>query len=102
MVLSYASSVCSSSDFQCFSKAGFSVQVNLDFFLAVQQTYAGYICPVFFTVYCVAVEEQGDPVSVELEKGTGGVGFTLEGGKGSIHGDKPLVVNRIFIGTLMM
>ncbi|XP_040893196.1 pro-interleukin-16 [Toxotes jaculatrix] len=45
-----------------------------------------------------AVEEQGPPVSVELEKGAGGVGFTLEGGKGSIHGDRPLVINRIFKG----
>uniref|UniRef100_UPI001ED7D40E pro-interleukin-16 n=1 Tax=Scatophagus argus TaxID=75038 RepID=UPI001ED7D40E len=45
-----------------------------------------------------AVEEQGAPVTVELEKGAGGVGFTLEGGKGSIHGDKPLVINRIFTG----
>uniref|UniRef100_A0A4W6D5A2 Pro-interleukin-16 n=1 Tax=Lates calcarifer TaxID=8187 RepID=A0A4W6D5A2_LATCA len=45
-----------------------------------------------------AVEEQGAPVSVELEKGAGGVGFTLEGGKGSIHGDRPLVINRIFKG----
>ncbi|XP_059213561.1 pro-interleukin-16 [Centropristis striata] len=45
-----------------------------------------------------AVEEQGDPVIVQLEKGAGGVGFTLEGGKGSIHGDRPLVINRIFAG----
>ncbi|XP_070758841.1 pro-interleukin-16 [Enoplosus armatus] len=44
------------------------------------------------------VEEQGAPVSLELEKGAGGVGFTLEGGKGSIHGDRPLVINRIFKG----
>ncbi|XP_022597870.1 pro-interleukin-16 [Seriola dumerili] len=41
-----------------------------------------------------AVEEQGSVVS--LEKGAGGVGFTLEGGKGSIHGDRPLVISRIF------
>lgn len=40
-------------------------------------------------------------MSVELEKGAGGVGFTLEGGKGSIHGDKPLVINRIFTGMIM-
>ncbi|XP_068586919.1 pro-interleukin-16 [Cebidichthys violaceus] len=45
-----------------------------------------------------AAEEQGAPLSVELEKGAGGVGFTLEGGKGSIHGDRPLVINRIFTG----
>ncbi|XP_038548193.1 pro-interleukin-16 isoform X3 [Micropterus salmoides] len=44
------------------------------------------------------VEEQGAPVSLQLEKGAGGVGFTLEGGKGSIHGDRPLVINRIFTG----
>ncbi|XP_062326735.1 pro-interleukin-16 isoform X2 [Osmerus eperlanus] len=43
-------------------------------------------------------EEMGASVTVQLEKGAGGVGFSLEGGKGSIHGDKPLVVNRIFKG----
>ncbi|XP_028258454.1 pro-interleukin-16 isoform X2 [Parambassis ranga] len=43
-------------------------------------------------------EQQGEPVSVELEKSAGGVGFTLEGGKGSIHGDRPIVINRIFTG----
>ncbi|XP_074522995.1 pro-interleukin-16 isoform X2 [Halichoeres trimaculatus] len=43
-------------------------------------------------------EEQGVMLRMELEKGAGGVGFTLEGGKGSIHGDKPLVINRIFTG----
>lgn len=60
------------------------------------------MCSVSLIVFCVAVEEQGAPVSVELEKGAGGVGFTLEGGKGSIHGDRPLVINRIFNGTLPM
>lgn len=45
------------------------------------------------------MEEWGAPVSVELEKSAGGVGFTLEGGKGSIHGDRPLVIKRIFNGT---
>ncbi|KAE8297660.1 Pro-interleukin-16 Interleukin-16 [Larimichthys crocea] len=45
-----------------------------------------------------AVEEQGAAMSIQLEKGAGGVGFTLDGGKGSIHGDKPLVINRIFAG----
>lgn len=49
---------------------------------------------------CSSVDEQGAPVSVELEKGAGGVGFSLEGGKGSIHGDRPLVINRIFAGRL--
>ncbi|XP_029986072.1 pro-interleukin-16 isoform X3 [Sphaeramia orbicularis] len=45
-----------------------------------------------------AVEEQGDVLTITLEKGGGGVGFSLEGGKGSIHGDRPLVINRIFTG----
>ncbi|XP_008290963.1 pro-interleukin-16 [Stegastes partitus] len=45
-----------------------------------------------------AVLEPGVPVNVELVKGPGGVGFTLEGGKGSIHGDRPLTINRIFTG----
>ncbi|KAK5874600.1 hypothetical protein PBY51_019535 [Eleginops maclovinus] len=45
-----------------------------------------------------AVEEQGAPLTVELQKGSAGVDFTLEGGRGSIHGDRPLVINRIFAG----
>ncbi|XP_019729600.1 pro-interleukin-16 isoform X2 [Hippocampus comes] len=45
-----------------------------------------------------AMEESGTLVSVELKKGAGGVGFTLEGGKGSLHGDRPLFINRIFKG----
>uniref|UniRef100_A0A8C6UYQ2 PDZ domain-containing protein n=1 Tax=Neogobius melanostomus TaxID=47308 RepID=A0A8C6UYQ2_9GOBI len=40
--------------------------------------------------------EEGGQFTVKLDKGCGGVGFTLEGGRGSIHGDKPLVLNRIF------
>uniref|UniRef100_A0A3B3BQR3 PDZ domain-containing protein n=1 Tax=Oryzias melastigma TaxID=30732 RepID=A0A3B3BQR3_ORYME len=47
---------------------------------------------------CVTAEEQGALLSIELEKGAGGVDFTLEGGKGSIHGDRPLLVNRIVEG----
>ncbi|XP_051920054.1 pro-interleukin-16 [Hippocampus zosterae] len=45
-----------------------------------------------------AMEESGTLVSVELKKGAGGVGFTLEGGKGSLHGHRPLFINRIFKG----
>ncbi|XP_051575651.1 pro-interleukin-16-like, partial [Myxocyprinus asiaticus] len=41
----------------------------------------------------------GEVVTVELEKNAGGVGFSLEGGKGSINGDRPLTINRIFIGS---
>ncbi|KAF3833363.1 hypothetical protein F7725_027028 [Dissostichus mawsoni] len=36
--------------------------------------------------------------TLQLQKGAAGVGFTLEGGRGSIHGDRPLVINRIFAG----
>lgn len=38
--------------------------------------------------------------TVTLEKTSAGLGFSLEGGKGSLHGDKPLTVNRIFRGRL--
>ncbi|XP_076984612.1 pro-interleukin-16 isoform X2 [Tamandua tetradactyla] len=37
--------------------------------------------------------------TVMLEKTSTGLGFSLEGGKGSLHGDKPLTVNRIFKGA---
>ncbi|KAK3561762.1 hypothetical protein QTP86_013417 [Hemibagrus guttatus] len=44
-------------------------------------------------------DESGDVLTLELEKNAGGVGFGLEGGKGSIYGDKPLVINRIYTGS---
>ncbi|XP_068954791.1 pro-interleukin-16 [Petaurus breviceps papuanus] len=37
--------------------------------------------------------------TVTLEKTSAGLGFSLEGGKGSVHGDKPISVNRIFKGV---
>lgn len=45
------------------------------------------------------LDESGDVLTLELEKNAGGVGFGLDGGKGSIHGDKPLAVSRIYTGT---
>ena len=38
-------------------------------------------------------------LSVELQKTTAGLGFSLEGGKASAQGDRPLYVKRIFRGT---
>ncbi|XP_054859071.1 pro-interleukin-16 [Eublepharis macularius] len=37
--------------------------------------------------------------TVTLEKTSAGLGFSLEGGKGSIHGDKPITINRLFKGV---
>lgn len=37
--------------------------------------------------------------TVTLEKTSAGLGFSLDGGRGSLHGDKPLTINRIFKGT---
>lgn len=37
-----------------------------------------------------------------LEKTAAGLGFSLEGGRGSLHGDKPLTINRLFKGTLCL
>lgn len=43
--------------------------------------------------------EEATVCTVTLEKTSAGLGFSLEGGKGSLHGDKPLTINRIFKGT---
>uniref|UniRef100_A0A8D0BRF5 Pro-interleukin-16 n=2 Tax=Salvator merianae TaxID=96440 RepID=A0A8D0BRF5_SALMN len=37
--------------------------------------------------------------TVTLEKTSAGLGFSIEGGKGSIHGDKPVIINRLFKGA---
>ncbi|XP_058855284.1 PDZ domain-containing protein 2-like isoform X1 [Acipenser ruthenus] len=40
----------------------------------------------------------GDAISVELQKTSAGLGFSLDGGKASVHGDRPLYIKRIFKG----
>ncbi|XP_039215258.1 pro-interleukin-16 isoform X2 [Crotalus tigris] len=37
--------------------------------------------------------------TVTLEKTSASLGFSLEGGKGSIHGDKPITISRLFKGV---
>ncbi|XP_029435221.1 LOW QUALITY PROTEIN: PDZ domain-containing protein 2 [Rhinatrema bivittatum] len=39
-----------------------------------------------------------DAICVELLKSSAGLGFSLDGGKASIHGDRPLFIKRIFKG----
>lgn len=39
-------------------------------------------------------------LSVELQKTSAGLGFSLDGGKASAHGDRPLNIKRIFKGNI--
>lgn len=50
--------------------------------------------------WCVVGVEVGPDgaLSVELQKTTAGLGFSLDGGKASAHGDRPLYIKRIFRG----
>ena len=52
------------------------------------------------TNICVFSAAEATVCTVTLEKTSAGLGFSLEGGKGSLHGDKPLTVNRIFKGAI--
>ncbi|XP_042202543.1 pro-interleukin-16-like [Callorhinchus milii] len=42
----------------------------------------------------------GKTVTMELTKGSSGLGFSLNGGRGSSQGDKPLTVKKVFQGGL--
>ena len=55
-------------------------------------------------VYSVADPnlDMNDVICVELLKTSAGLGFSLDGGKASIAGDRPLLVKRIFKGTTHM
>lgn len=46
--------------------------------------------------------DMNDVICVELLKTSAGLGFSLDGGKASIAGDRPLLVKRIFKGTTSM
>ena len=43
---------------------------------------------------------RGSPVTVNLKKEGTGLGFSLEGGKDSPFGDRPMTVKKIFTGIL--
>jgi len=43
-------------------------------------------------------EDRGPPLTIMLTKDGAGLGFSLEGGKDSPLGDKPLTIKKIFTG----
>lgn len=58
-------------------------------------------CTTCCKLTCPVIPENLDPhgvFKVELHKTTAGLGFSLDGGKSSSNGDKPLTVKRIFKG----
>lgn len=40
-----------------------------------------------------------DPEEVLLRKGSLGVGLALDGGRGSVFGDRPIIIKRVFEGN---
>lgn len=52
---------------------------------------------------CVVGVEVGSDgaLSVELKKSAAGLGFSLDGGKASAHGDRPLYIKRVFRGEFL-
>ncbi|XP_054756619.2 pro-interleukin-16-like [Lytechinus pictus] len=43
-------------------------------------------------------EEEGETDDIEMAKGPAGLGFSVEGGRGSPKGDQPITVKKIFTG----
>ncbi len=44
---------------------------------------------------------RGPPITVDLKKEGTGLGFSLEGGKDSPQGDRPLTIKKIFLGMFL-
>jgi len=49
---------------------------------------------------CVAENSDASVCEVHVIKGALGLGFCIEGGKGSMAGDRPITVKRLFRGIL--
>ena len=49
---------------------------------------------------CVAEKDDVITLEVQVMKGELGLGFCIEGGKGSPDGDRPVSVKRLFLGTV--
>jgi hypothetical protein len=56
---------------------------------------------IFLIVMLSLGEDRGPPLIVMLTKDGAGLGFSLEGGKESPLGDKPLTIKKIFTGTYL-
>ena len=62
--------------------------------------YGSYIC-YFSSVLSQSEPEhegEGEIIQVKMNKGVTGVGFVIQGGKGSPKGDQPITIKRIFKG----
>lgn len=75
----------------------YSVALVLYTWTSYKSTYMDNIT---VDVECLSVVDArpSDALTVELHKTSAGLGFSLEGGKSSSHGDRPLTVKRIFKG----
>ena len=49
---------------------------------------------------CVAQKDDAITLEVQIVKGELGLGFCIEGGKGSAAGDRPIYVKRRFLGAI--
>lgn len=58
-------------------------------------------CQIDYSVTAATVSRGTDQLLiVEVEKDSTGVGFSIEGGKQSLDGDRPIVIKRLFSGTV--
>jgi hypothetical protein len=60
-----------------------------------------YVSDMLLIVVLSLGEDRGPPLIIMLTKDGAGLGFSLEGGKESPLGDKPLTIKKIFTGTYL-
>ena len=83
----------------------FSIIHGVNFYAYLTSAEIFIVCGLYICYFSSVLSQsepehdgEGEIIQVKMNKGVTGVGFVIQGGKGSPKGDKPITIKRIFKG----